>query len=99
MLIEQKCILYMDNIVFLRKTKAELERNTLEGIKILDKHELYVKESKCYWEVEEVPILGHIIGNNMTRMEPSKTKVIKGWQMLKNKKDIQKFNRFCNLYQ
>jgi len=88
----------MDDIVFIGKTKAELERNTLEGIKILDKHELYVKESKCYWEVEEVPILGHIVGNNVTRMEPSKTKVIKGWQAPKNKKEIQKFNGFCNFY-
>src|SRR6266705_4702944 len=58
MIAQKKCVIYMDDIVFIGKTLKELERNTLEGIKILDKHELYVMESKCYWEVEEVPILG-----------------------------------------
>ena len=52
-----KCAIYMDNLIFKGKTKEELRRNTLEGLEILAKHDLYIKESKCYWEVEEVPIL------------------------------------------
>jgi hypothetical protein len=58
-----KCAIYMDNIVFCGKTKEELRANTLEGLRILETHNLYVKESKCYWEVEEVPVLGHIVGH------------------------------------
>jgi hypothetical protein len=45
----------MDDIVFCGKTREELRANTLEGLHILEKHNLYVKESKCYWEVEEHP--------------------------------------------
>jgi hypothetical protein len=56
----------MDDIVFIGKTREELQRHTIEGIKILDKANLYIKESKCYWEVEEVPILGHIVGNGQS---------------------------------
>ena len=52
----------MDDLIFKGKTKEELCKNTLEGLEILVKHNLYIKESKCYWEVKEVPVLGHIVG-------------------------------------
>jgi hypothetical protein len=88
----------MDDIVFISKTKEELQRYTIEGLKILEKHDLYVKEKKCYWEVTEVPMLGHIVGNGQVRMEPNKVKVILDWKTPTCKKDIQKFNGFCNFY-
>ena len=62
MIRQQKCAIYMDNLIFKGKTKEELQRNTLKGLEILVKHDLYIKESKCYWEVKEVPVLGHIVG-------------------------------------
>ena len=88
----------MDDIVFIGKTLEELKDNTLEGLQILDETELYIKEPKCYWEVQEVPILGHIVGNGTTRMEPSKMKVIKDWRTPTSKKEVQKFIGFCNFY-
>jgi hypothetical protein len=63
MICTGKCAIYMDDIVFCGKTKEELRTNTLEGLRILEKHDLYLKESKCYWEVEEVPVLSHIVGH------------------------------------
>ena len=98
MLIKHKCIVYMDDIIFLGKTLEELKKNTLEGLKILNDAELYIKESKCYWEVTEVPILGHIVGHGTTRMEPSKTAVISEWKPPTSKKEVQKFIGFCNFY-
>ena len=62
MIHQQKCAIYMDDLIFKGKTKEELCRNTLKGLEILAKHDLYIKESKCYWEVKEVPVLGHIVG-------------------------------------
>ena len=62
MILQRKCTIYMDDLIFKGKTKEELCKNTLEGLEILAKHDLYIKESKCYWEVEEVPVLGHIVG-------------------------------------
>ena len=73
MIRQQKCTIYMDNLIFKGKTREELCRNTLEGLEILVKHDLYIKESKCYWEVEEVPVLGHIVGKGRLRMEVLKT--------------------------
>jgi hypothetical protein len=93
-----KCAIYMDDIVFCGKTKEELRTNTLEGLCILEKHDLYVKESKCYWEVEEVPVLGHIVGHGQTRMEKTKVKTILEWRAPKSKNDVHVWNSFCNFY-
>ena len=59
----------MDNLILKGWNKEELHKNTLEGLEILVKHDLYIKESKCYWEVEEVPVLGHIVGKGHLQME------------------------------
>ena len=88
----------MDDLIFKGKTKEELRKNTLEGLEILAKHDLYIKESKCYWEVEEVPVLGHIVGKGWLRMESTKVKTILEWETPKNRKDVQKFKGFCNFY-
>jgi hypothetical protein len=93
-----KCAIYMDVIVFCGKTKEELRANTLEGLRILEKHNLYVKESKCYWEVEEVPVLGHIVGHGQTHMEKTKVKTILEWHTPKSKNDVHVWNGFCNFY-
>ena len=91
-----KCTIYMDNIIFCGKTKEELQSNTLKGLQILKKHDLYVKESKCYWEVEEVPVLGHIVGYGWTHMERGKVKAILDWCMPKSKNNMHIWNSFCN---
>ena len=56
----------------------------LEGLKILEKNDLYIKESKCYWEADEVPVLGHIVGKGRLCMEATKDKTILDWETLKN---------------
>ena len=88
----------MDDLIFKGKTKEELCQNTLKGLKILEKNDLYIKESKCYWEVDKVPVLGHIVGKGCLQMEATKVKTILEWETPKNHKDIQKFNGFCNFY-
>ena len=86
MIQQWKCAIYMDDLIFKGKTKEELRRNTLEGLEILAKYDLYIKESKCYWEVEEVPVLGHIVGKGRLQMEATKVKTILEWEMPKNRR-------------
>ena len=88
----------MDDIVVAGKTKEELRNNTLEVLEILQEHKLYVKDSKCYWEVEEVPILGYIVNQGKVRTEPSKVKAVSTWEVPTNKKEVQQFLGFMNFY-
>ena len=76
MIHQCKCAIYMGDLIFKGKTKEELHQNTIEGLKILEKNDLYIKESKCYWEVDEVPVLGHIVGKGHLQMEATKVKTI-----------------------
>ena len=88
----------MDDIIFCGKDKAELQKHMIEGLRILEEHDLYIKELKCYWEVTEVPVLGHIVGLGHTRMERTKVQAILDWKTLMNKNDVHVFNGFCNFY-
>ena len=98
MICQCKCAIYMDDLIFKGKNKEELCQNTIEGLKVLEKNDLYIKESKCYWEVDEVPVLGHIVGKGRLQMEVTKVKTILDWETPKNRKDVPKFNGFCNFY-
>ena len=98
MICDQKCTIYMDDIIFCGKDQDELRCHTTKGLKILEEHELYVKESKCYWEVEEVPVLGHIVGHGHTQMEKLKVQAILNWKTLQNKNNVHVWNSFCNFY-
>ena len=53
---------YMDNFVILAKTITELEEQMTRFLKITEKHNLCFKQSKCDFNMEEIPILGVVVG-------------------------------------
>jgi len=55
---------YMDNFVILAKTKEELEEWTIRFLKIVKKHNLCFKRSKCDFNMEEIPILEVVIAQS-----------------------------------
>ena len=68
---------YMDNFVIPAKTKEELEERTIWFLKIAEKHNLYFKKSKCNFNIEEILILGVIVGKSQVKMEQEKIKAVK----------------------
>ena len=53
---------YMDDFIILAKTMKELEERTIRFLKIAEKHNLCFKRSKYNFNIEEIPILGVIVG-------------------------------------
>ena len=53
---------YMDDFMILAKTKKELEERTVKFLKIVEKHNLCFKQSKCNFDAEKIPILGVVVG-------------------------------------
>jgi len=49
--------------------------------------------------MEEIPILGVIVGKGQVKIEQEKIKAIKEWKMLMKVKDIESFLGFTNFYQ
>jgi len=53
---------YMDDFMIPAKTMKELEERTIQFLKIAEKHNLCFKRSKCDFNMEEIPILGVVVG-------------------------------------
>ena len=52
-----------DDFVILAETEEELEKYTIRFLKIVEKHNLCFKQSKCNFNAREIPILGVWVGN------------------------------------
>ena len=68
---------YMNDFVIPAKTMEELKERTIRFLKIAEKHNLYFKRLKCNFNMEEIPILGVIVGKGQIKMEQEKIKAVK----------------------
>jgi len=68
---------YMDNFVILAKTMKELEERIVRFLKIVEKHNLCFKRSKCDFNIKEIPILEVVVGKGQVKMEQEKIKAVK----------------------
>ena len=88
----------MDNFVIPAKTMKELEERMVRFLKIAEKHNLCFKRSKCDFNMEEIPILGVIVGKGQVKIEQEKIKAVKKWKILTKVKNVESFLRFANFY-
>jgi len=89
---------YIDDLVIPAKTMEELEERMDRFLKIAEKHNLYFKRSKYDFNMEEIPILGVIVGKEQVKIEQEKIKVVKEWKTPTKVKDVESFVRFANFY-
>ena len=68
-------------------------------MKIAEKHNLCFKRSKCDFNMEEIPILGVVVGKGQIQMEQEKIKAVKEWKTPTRVKDMESFLGFTNFYQ
>ena len=68
---------YMDDFVIPAKTMEELKEQMIRFLKIVEKHNLCFKQSKCDFNMEEIPILGVVVGKGQVKIELKKIKVVK----------------------
>ena len=88
----------MDNFVIPAKTMEELEERKIRFLKIAEKHNLCFKQSKCDFNMEEIPILGVIMGRRQVKIEQEKIKAVTEWKAQIKVKDVESFLRFTNFY-
>ena len=67
----------MNDFVILARTMKELEEKTVRFLKIAEKHNLCFKQLKRDFNMEEIPILGVIVGKGQIKIEQEKIKVVK----------------------
>ena len=67
-------------------------------MKITEKHNLCFKQLKYDFNMEEILILGVIVGKGQVKMEQEKIKTIKEWKIPTKVKDVESFLGFANFY-
>ena len=88
----------MDDFIIPVRTMKELEEQTIRFLKIAEKHNLYFKRLKCDFNMEEIPILGMIVGKGQVKIEQEKIKAVKEWKTPTRVKDVESFLVFANFY-
>jgi len=53
---------------------------------------------KCDFDIEEIPILGVILGKKQVQIETDKVKAVKEWKTPTKIKKIESFLEFTNFY-
>jgi len=76
----------------------KLEKHTIRFLKIAEKYNLYFKQSKCNFNVTEIPILEVWVGNGKVQIEEEKVKAIKEWKIPTKVKNVESFLGFANFY-
>jgi len=88
----------MDNILIHAPTKKQLHKTTKEVLKILQKHDLYLKPKKCQFAKQRLSYLRYIIFPDQVQMDLIKLKGITDWPAPSTIKETRKFLGFCNFY-
>ena len=88
----------MNDFVILAKTMEELEERMIRFLKIAEKYNLCFKRSKYDFNMEDIPLLGVIVGKGQVKMEQKKIKAVKEWKTLTKIKDVESFLGFANFY-
>ena len=70
----------------------------IQFLKIAKKHNLCFKWLKCDFDIEEIPILGVILGKKQVQIETDKVKAVKEWKTPTKIKKIESFLEFTNFY-
>ena len=90
---------YINNFVIPAKMMKKLEEWTIQFLKIVEKHNLCFKRSKCNFNIEEILILGVVVGQRQVQMENNKVKAVKEWNTPIRIKEVESFLGFTNFYQ
>ena len=53
---------------------------------------------KCNFNMEEIPILGVMVGRGQVQMENDKVKAVKEWKTPTKMKEVESFLGFVNFY-
>jgi len=91
-------VVYLDDILIFMETIEEHQEVTHRVLELLKKHKLYLHPDKCKFEKTTIKYLGVIISHNSITMDPVKITGITEWPTPTNKKEVQSFLGFTNIY-
>ena len=79
----------LDDILVYSQTREEHIVHVRKSFKMLRKHKIYAKVSKCTFEATQTEHLGYILKGKGIYISPHKTEAIEKWPTPQNKRDVQ----------
>ena len=83
-------VFFYDIIIYSGSWKDHVQHVDMV-LKLLEEKQLYAKTSKCFFGVQEVEYLGHIVSLEGVKVYPRKIKSIKEWKVPTTIKKLQGF--------
>ena len=77
--INEFVLVYLDDILVFSKSWVEHVCHVMKVLDVLKKEKLYVKLSKCEIEKTSLGYLGHIVGHDQLKIDPSIVEAIVNW--------------------
>lgn len=95
----RKCVLvFVDDILVYSTNLQEHARHLEQVFRILAKHELKVKKTKCAFAQQKVHYLGHLISAKGVATDKKKVEPITKWQAPQNVKELRRFLGMTRYY-
>lgn len=91
-------VVYLDDILIFSKTAAEHVEHLRLVLEALRKHKLYAKRSKCDFHQPEVKFLGHIVGQGVIKVDPTKVATVTAWPEPKTVAELRSFLGLANYF-
>src|SRR3979490_1929369 len=98
LIMEGVVCVYIDDILIYLKDRAEHRRVTRRVLEWLQEHKLYLRKEKCKFERTRIEYLGLMISEGKGEMDPVKVRGVTEWPTPKNRKEVQSFLGFANVY-
>ena len=74
-------LVFFDDILIYNKSWKYHDPHAKTVIKILEEKKLYEKTSKCFFGLQAVEYLHHIVSHEAVKIDPNKIKSIKEWKI------------------
>ena len=96
-LIKFVLVFFHDILIYNRSWKDHVQ-HVDRVLKLLQEKQLYTKTSKCFFGVQEVEYLGHIVSHEGVKVDPNKIQANKEWKFPTTIKQFQGFLGLTGYY-
>ena len=82
-------LVFFDDILIYNKSWKDHVQHVDKVMKIFEEKQVYAKTFKCFFGVQEVEYLGHIVSHEGVKVDPKKIKANKEWKIPTTLKHLQ----------
>jgi hypothetical protein len=92
------CAVYLDDVLIYNYTADDHFEHIQVVLRELQRNQLHVKLSNCYFGLSSVNFLGHVVEARHIRMDPNKVEAVHNWPRPKSVTEVRGFLGLAGCY-